>query len=398
MLECNRFARRKMALLTRIAVSVLPMICIMLLFSQTAFAKNTYLINDGGRVLLHTTYATDPAEVLNEAGLELGEDDTYITQNGAGISEITVQRLQSITVVYDGKTYNATSYGETVASLLNRMSLILSSEDVISVPDSTDTYNGMVITISRAVKVEQSYTTTIAYDISYCYDGSLDAGEQKVLIPGVSGQVLCNATVYYVDDVEVNRVINSEIVVRQPVTEVIAIGSYVDHPNPLPMPTEPVPTETVPTEPKPTEPKPTEPKPTEPKPTEPENDLGYVPSLPDGEIPTVDGNTIITCEGAVLKYTKKLDCVATAYSCDGEVGYTYSGTPARVGAIAVDPTFIPLGTRLYIHTNDGKYIYGVAVAEDIGGSIKGNIIDLYFNTEAECWQFGVRDCTVYVLE
>ena len=36
-------------------------------------------------------------------------------------------------------------------------------------------------------------------------------------------------------------------------------------------------------------------------------------------------------------------------------------------------------------------------AEDIGGGIKGNKIDLYFDTYAECWDFGVRMCTVYIL-
>ena len=80
------------------------------------------------------------------------------------------------------------------------------------------------------------------------------------------------------------------------------------------------------------------------------------------------------------------------------MGHTYSGTVARVGAIAVDPSVIPLGTRMYIVTDDGRYIYGFCTAEDIGGSIKGNKVDLYFDTIAECWQFGVRACTVYILE
>ena len=80
MLEYNRFVGRKMTLPMRAALLLLPVICIVLLLTQTAFAKNTYLINDGGRVVIHTTYATDPAEVLDEAGLTLDAEDTYITQ------------------------------------------------------------------------------------------------------------------------------------------------------------------------------------------------------------------------------------------------------------------------------------------------------------------------------
>jgi 3D (Asp-Asp-Asp) domain-containing protein len=68
-----------------------------------------------------------------------------------------------------------------------------------------------------------------------------------------------------------------------------------------------------------------------------------------------------------------------------------------VGAIAVDPTVIPYGTEMFIVSNDGKFIYGYAVAEDCGSSIKGNRIDLYYDSVEECNRFGIRDCTVYFL-
>lgn len=388
MLECNRFVKKKMTLLTRNTALLLVVVYIVLLLTQTAFAKNTYLINDGDRVLIHTTYATDPAEVLDEAGLELGKDDTYITQSGLGISEITVQRKQMVTVIYGNKTLKVSSYGETVESLLSRMKLIPTSKDVVSVPMDTATYDGMVLTISRAIEMEETYTTLIPHDTVYCYDASLEDGEEVVLTPGVDGQLLCSATVHYVDGKEVNRTIHSQAVTRQPVDEVVAIGTYVEQAEPLPMPTEPIPTEPIPTEPIPTEPAPTEPKPTEPE----------VPEQPESGMPVISDGIITTPSGEVLTYTQKLDVVATAYSCNGEPGYTFSGTPARVGAIAVDPSVIPLGTRMYIVSNDGEYIYGIATAEDTGGSIKGYKIDLYFNTFDECWIFGVRDCTVYILE
>jgi len=71
---------------------------------------------------------------------------------------------------------------------------------------------------------------------------------------------------------------------------------------------------------------------------------------------------------------------------------------ARVGAIAVDPKVIPLGTKMYILSSGGTWIYGVAVAEDTGGSIKGYKIDLFFDTYDECINFGVRSAAVYILE
>lgn len=87
----------------------------------------------------------------------------------------------------------------------------------------------------------------------------------------------------------------------------------------------------------------------------------------------------------------------TAYTTGGKVGTrTASGTQVRVGVVAVDRSVMPLGTKVYVVSNDGSYVYGFAVAEDTG--VRGNIIDLYMDTYNECIQFGVRDCTVYILD
>lgn len=81
---------------------------------------------------------------------------------------------------------------------------------------------------------------------------------------------------------------------------------------------------------------------------------------------------------------------ATAYTATGNL--TASGTRARVGAVAVDPRVIPLGTRLYIEG------YGYATAEDTGGAIKGNIIDLYMNSTSEVYNWGRRPVKVTILD
>ena len=81
---------------------------------------------------------------------------------------------------------------------------------------------------------------------------------------------------------------------------------------------------------------------------------------------------------------------ATAYTATGNL--TASGTRARVGAVAVDPNVIPLGTRLYIEG------YGYATAEDTGGAIKGNIIDLYMNSTSEVYNWGRRPVKVTILD
>lgn len=86
-------------------------------------------------------------------------------------------------------------------------------------------------------------------------------------------------------------------------------------------------------------------------------------------------------------YSRKLTVKAYAYTGGGR---TAMGTQARVGEIAVDPSVIPLGTTVYIEG------VGERRAEDTGGNIKGNTIDIYMNSEAECRSWGVRYITIYI--
>lgn len=113
-------------------------------------------------------------------------------------------------------------------------------------------------------------------------------------------------------------------------------------------------------------------------------------------MPVIGDGTITLPTGEVLTYTGVITSSATAY-CDK--GRTATGTEARVGAIAVDPRVIPYGTRMFIISADGEYIYGIATAEDCGSldHIVGTRIDLHFDTLAECIQFGNRDCFVFFL-
>ena len=71
-------------------------------------------------------------------------------------------------------------------------------------------------------------------------------------------------------------------------------------------------------------------------------------------------------------------------------GHTASGLPVGVGVIAVDPTVIPLGTRVFVPG------YGPAVAADVGSAIKGNIIDLWMPTTAQALAWGRRTVTITV--
>lgn len=95
---------------------------------------------------------------------------------------------------------------------------------------------------------------------------------------------------------------------------------------------------------------------------------------------------------------KEIEVIATAYcpceKCCGEWadGITSTGVTAKAGrTIAVDPSVIPYGTEIEI---DG-HIY---VAEDCGGAIKGNVVDIYFDTHAEALEFGRQTKTAIITD
>ncbi|PWW31196.1 3D (Asp-Asp-Asp) domain-containing protein [Cytobacillus oceanisediminis] len=95
--------------------------------------------------------------------------------------------------------------------------------------------------------------------------------------------------------------------------------------------------------------------------------------------------------------SKSLTVTATAYtaSCEGCIGITKTGVnllenpDAKV--IAVDPNVIPLGSKVYVEG------YGYATAEDIGGGIKGNEIDVFIPTTEAAMEFGRKDVKVTIL-
>ena len=108
----------------------------------------------------------------------------------------------------------------------------------------------------------------------------------------------------------------------------------------------------------------------------------------------------LVLESGEVTFSRRLTCKAYAYTAEGRVGaVTATGAPAKVGNIAVDPKVIPYNSKLYIVSKDGtSWTYGFAVAADCGGNIKGNTVDLYYDTKAECFAFGVKSCYVYILD
>ena len=327
----------------RILLGIMLFLGAAALLGQPSFAR-TYVITDGDRVLTHTTFATDPGTVLTEAGLELSREDRFTTEAGS----ITVSRAPRVTLHWRGQTMHLTAWEETLGQLLNRLELVPESEDVLSHSLDAPLSDGMEVRIDRVVTREEVYTRTIPQDRREVLDPTLPPGLRQVLQPGQAGELRCTAQVTYVNGRETARQVLSQYQTRPAVETLVALGTG-----------------------------------------EPQEETAL--TIADGYI------TLPT--GEVLTYTGTATIRATAYThtdagCDR---ITATGTTVHMGTVAVDPRYIPYGTRMFIVSNDGAYVYGISVAEDCGGAIKGDRMDLYFPTYAECIQFGRRVCTIYFL-
>lgn len=130
-------------------------------------------------------------------------------------------------------------------------------------------------------------------------------------------------------------------------------------------------------------------------------------SLSTGSGAETAGRRVLTVDGQMVPYKRVLTMKASAYSASPEENgpwgaVDYFGNDLKLGAIAVDPDVIPLGSRLYItgydhHGLPDGGMYGTA--SDIGGSIDGNRVDIFIpGSRSEVASFGFQNVTVYILE
>ena len=423
-------------LIAQISVVLILVLVIVTYFALIADVQKEYAIFDGDQVTRLNSDSTNIEEVLAEAGIAVGENDIVSLASEGSITEILIQRQNTVTVTLGDRTMEKAIYGTTVSEALQELDITLAEQDSMvsqgeSLTPGDRIYDGMDICITQNSEKTVTETKAIPYDTVTFLDPTLAEGVTKVKTPGVAGKQEITTLERYVNGELVSSTAMGTRLVANPVTEVILIGSGemlsgeteaavvaapaeeapADEAEEAPEPEESVSEESESEyeepeyeepeyeepeyeEPEYEEPEYEEPEYEEPEYEEPEYEEPEYEE-PEYSEPSISGNYITTSSGDVLYYSDCFTVEATAYTGGGT---TATGTPARYGAIAVDPDVIPYGTRMYIVSNDGYWIYGEATAEDCGGAINGYIIDLYFDSYDTCIQFGRRDCTVYILD
>jgi 3D (Asp-Asp-Asp) domain-containing protein len=317
-----------------------PLIAAIFMFTVINFlsARNHYIIIDNGNVIIHTTFENNIYNALTQAGVSINNIDLISLPEASstgGFAEIVIERTSYATIHADGKTIRLITRGESVSYLLNRAGVQLRPSDTVNPPFATPSYDGMEIVVTRYDTKLRYENGTIPYDEVRRENRRIPRHTEQVVQEGVEGVTEYVYQMSYVNGQLVGEEYIGSRVISDPIERIVDYGTQ----------------------------------------------------------------GTITIDGVVYTYSQRLDVTATAYSAEGRPhARTRTGTIPRVGVIAVDPRVIPLGSKVYVEAANGNWVYGIATAEDTGGVIKGNIIDLYFDTIAECWQFGRRRAVIYILE
>ncbi|WP_454193204.1 ubiquitin-like domain-containing protein [Paenibacillus sp. Marseille-Q7038] len=366
---------RQMILVAIFSIALLVMVSL-IVYSQGG--KEISLVVDGKVQTLETREGM-LNEMLDEHAITVSpHDEISMPLNGAikDGDQVTIKRAVAVNVTADGKTEQIYTTKDTVQEALANEGVKVSEDDKVYPSVDTAVKADLNIKIVRVAKQTAKQEVAIPYKVIKTADPSLYKGDNRVIQNGQEGVMVQTIEKVFQDGELVSKKMTDKTVAKNRVDKVIAVGSK----------------------------KKPEPKP-EPEP-EPET-LVAAASTPNtsnkslsDKVKKVSSSSstsdTITKDGVSFKAKKVLNNVSmTAYSSEEEgIGTkTASGTRVQEGrTIAVDPNVIPLGWWVYIEG------VGFRRAEDTGGAIKGNKIDVYYDSLDQALTFGrKKGKTVYVI-
>lgn len=309
--------------------------------------KKTVTILDRGSVHTRTTFRGTVEGGLAACGYELDPRDRTFPARSEDLEDgmrIEIKRAFPVFFLEGETLRQVRTAAATVGEFLADRQVVLGELDRVEPSLETPLAPGDTVVLTRVREETLVVRETLPFETVLRKNPQMGTGETVCLQVGVDGEKLVTYEVVYENNHEISREKTGESVFREAVPELIEKG----------------------------------------------------------------GGKLVAAARGELRFVKSMVMTSTAYdlsveSCGKtpdhpEYGITFTGTRARRGTVAVDPSVIPLGSRLYIESLDGTPDYGFAVAEDTGSAVKGDIIDLFMETEAEVAAYGKRKVRVYILE
>lgn len=312
---------------------VLVLMVIAACFTLTAATVREITISDSGATVTFRTTKNTVGEALSDADITLSEYDIVNVSLDTPVNEAGVVEISRARDIQI-KDGNKEIY--TVKSAHDTAEEILEQYNISVDEDDIVTFENSLLSVSYVSVVYQTVNEPVYPGVVYEWDSTLLEGNEVIAIEGVTGSAQVTYCDVYVNDTLSERTESTRTVTAPAVDRVVRVGTKEK-----------------------------------------------IPGVPDN-------------------YSKVITCRATAYDGSYETLGKYNprtalGAVPTVGTVAVDPKVIPLGTKLYITSTDGSYVYGYCFAGDTGGSIKGNRVDLFMGSRREALNFGSRQVNVYVL-
>lgn len=310
--------------------------------SSTSLSEDVEIHCDG-EVITVKRSSKSVYQVLAENGISLGVYDAVVPGMDVKVDDVDkvyVKRAVNVTLKSDEKAVEYETSTDTVEEFLKAKAIPYSSYDLITPALSEVINEGTEISIIRGERILKEETEEIPFATEERKNDELPENLVSIARYGEKGVRTKTVEIIKREGKVISQQVISDVVTKEPVAELVDIGTKK--------------------------------------------------------------NSVIAPDGTVYSYSKMITCTATAYDATFESNgywgpYSATGKPLDSGMVAVDPRVIPLGTKLYIEAPDGSWVYGYSVAEDTGGAIKGNKVDLFFHSPQRVRQFGRRTANVYIL-
>ncbi|CAI6085998.1 hypothetical protein PAECIP112173_04835 [Paenibacillus sp. JJ-100] len=357
---------RQMALIAIFSIALAIMI-LLVVYGQAG--KQISLVIDGKAQVVETRTGM-LQEMLEEQSITVSPHDKVSMPMNGAIADgdrIVIERAVPVNITADGDTKTLYTTDSSVQDVIQQSGIEVANQDKVFPALETAIKADMKIRIVRVTKRTVDVKQPIAYKVIKTADPSLFKGDNRVVVNGKEGTLVQHIEKVFQDGELVSKKMVGKTIANNRVDKVIAVG-------------------------------------TKAKPVEKEPEVQLVSAKTSSSKATTtnstktsaSGSKVITVSGTSFKYSKVLKNVSmTAYSSEepGIGTKTASGTRVTEGrTIAVDPKVIPIGWWVYIEG------LGFRRAEDTGGAIKGNKIDVYFDSVKHALNFGrKKGKTVYVI-
>ena len=326
-------------------VSALSAVAIMW---TSAFSVSAQTISDENSSSTET-------QVSEESDLVLPNGDTLTSDNG----EITITEGITVDIKVGNNDYKSYEVPRsTVKMALKHANIKLGKDDAVNHKLTSKVKENQKIKVYRISYKKKVKTQKVKYKTVTKKTDKLYAGQTKVKVKGKYGKKKVTYTTKIVNGKAKKKFISSVKVTKKARNKVVLVGtkrkSYTMFEN---------------------------------------NPTTYKTKSKGGI------GTIVDHTGKTIAYKKVFSGMATAYSASAGA-ITSVGDSVHIGGVAVNPSMIPYGSKLYIQNEDGSFVYGYAVANDTGGFVytSSTVCDLFYPLESTCNTWGRRTVNIYVLK